>query len=176
MTAYEEELPDLGTLQLVPLDPVRHLDLVHGWVTQPRAEFWGMTGHSKELVHEIYAYVDGLETHHAYLMLLAGEPVGIFQTYRPEADPIGDHYDVRAGDFGIHLFLAPAETPKPGFTGTVAGALLRFAFAHPGTKRIVIEPDVRNERALARWRRLGFTFDTVVTTPDKTAQLAFLDG
>ena len=98
-------------------------------------------------------------------MRLSGKPVGIFQTYEPAADPIGEHYPVRDGDFGIHLFLAPAEPPVPGFTGAVAGALLRFAFAHPGTKRIVVEPDARNERALVRWQRLGFVFGDEVVTP-----------
>ncbi|GIF71255.1 GNAT family N-acetyltransferase [Asanoa siamensis] len=177
MTAYREELPGLGTFTLERLDPVRHLDVVHGWVTQPRAEFWGMTDHSPEQVREIYAFVDGLDTHHAYLMVLDDRPVGIFQTYEPAADPIGEYYPVRDGDFGIHLLLAPADPPVPGFTGAVAGALLRFAFtSRPGTERIVVEPDVRNERGLARWRRLGFVFGDVVTTEHKTAQLAFLDG
>ncbi|MEV0717478.1 GNAT family N-acetyltransferase [Asanoa sp. NPDC050611] len=176
MTAHEEELPGLGTFRLVTLDPARDIDLIYDWVTQPRARFWGMTAHSKELVQEIYEFVDSLETHHAYLMLLDDEPTGIFQTYEPAADPIGAYYPVEDGDFGIHLFLAPAEKPRPGFTGTLAGALLRFAFAHPGTRRIVVEPDARNERALKRWRRLGFTFGAVVTTEEKTAQLAFLGG
>ncbi|MEV4536400.1 GNAT family N-acetyltransferase [Asanoa sp. NPDC049518] len=173
MSAYAEDLPGFGAFELVRLDPARDRDLVHGWVSQPRARFWGMTEHSPEVVQEVYEFVDGLETHHAYLMRLAGKPIGIFQTYEPAADPIGEYYEVREGDFGIHLFLAPADPPVPGFTGAVAVALLRFAFAHPGTKRIVIEPDVRNERALLRWRRLGFVFDAVVTTPEKTAQLAF---
>jgi penicillin amidase len=171
----EEELPGLGTFRLNRLDPVADLDLVYRWVTEPRAVFWGMTAHSPELVQEIYEFLDGLETHHAYLMRLADTPIGIFQTYEPAADPIGQHYPVREGDFGIHLFLAPADPPIPGFTAAIACALLRFAFAGPGIRRILVEPDVRNERALARWHRLGFVFDNQVTTPEKTAQLAFLD-
>ena len=43
-------------------------------------------------------------------MVLAGTPVGIFQTYEPAADPIGEFYPVRDGDFGIHLFMAPARS------------------------------------------------------------------
>jgi penicillin amidase len=157
------------------LDPVADLDLVHTWVTEPRAFFWGMTSHSPDLVQEIYEFLDGLETHHAYLMRLGDTPVGIFQTYEPAADPIGEHYPVRDGDFGIHLFLAPADPPIPGFTAAIAGALLRFAFAQPGVRRIIVEPDARNERALARWHRLGFVFGAQVLTPEKTAQLAFLE-
>ncbi|MDG4823372.1 GNAT family N-acetyltransferase [Asanoa sp. WMMD1127] len=171
--AYAEELPGFGAFRLDRVDPTADLDLIHGWVTEPRARFWGMTTYSPAEVHEVYAFLDGLPTHHAYLMRLNGEPIGIFQTYEPAEDPIGAHYPVREGDFGIHLFLAPADPPRPGFTGAVAAALLRFAFAHPGVQRIVVEPDVRNERALIRWQRLGFEFGDQVTTDDKTAQLAF---
>ena len=47
---------------------------------------------------------------------VAGTAIGVFQTYEPAADPIGEHYPVREGDFGIHLFLAPADPPIAGFT------------------------------------------------------------
>ncbi|MEU8301554.1 GNAT family N-acetyltransferase [Micromonospora sp. NPDC048909] len=175
MSAYTEELPGLGRFALVPLDPTEHLDTVYVWVTQPRAEFWGMTGYTRDEVREVYEFVDGLTTHHAYLMLLDEVPAGIFQTYEPAADPIGEFYPVRDGDFGIHLFMAPAAREIPGFTGAIAGALTRFVFQEPGRRRIVVEPDARNERALRRWKRLGFTFGAVVQTPQKPAQLAFLE-
>ena len=172
---YAEDLPGLGRFTLTRLDPATDADLVHGWVTEPRAEFWGMTDHTLDDVREVYTFLDGLDTHHAYLMRLDGTPVGIFQTYEPGADPIGGYYPVRDGDFGIHLFLAPAEPPVPGFTGAVAAALVRFVFEVPDRKRIVVEPDARNVRALHRWKRLGFVFGDQVTLPHKTAQLAFLD-
>ena len=133
-----------------------------------------MTGHARYQVQEIYEFIDGLDTHHAYVMVLESTPVGIFQTYEPAADPIGEYYPVRDGDFGIHLFLAPARTRIPGFTGAVFDALRRFVFAEPSRQRIVIEPDARNEGALRRWQRLGFEFGDRVELPHKTAQLAFL--
>ena len=172
---YREDLPGLGRFTLTRLDPAADAGLVHRWVTEARAEFWGMTDHTLDDVREVYTFLDGLDTHHAYLMRLDGTPVGIFQTYEPDADPIGGYYPVREGDFGIHLFLAPADPPVPGFTGAVSGALLRFVFQVPARTRIVVEPDARNERALRRWKRLGFVFGDRVDLPHKTAQLAFLD-
>lgn len=41
-------------------------------------------------------------------------------------------------------------------------------------RRIVVEPDVRNEAALGRLRTEGFTFASEIDMPDKRAQLAFL--
>ncbi|WP_347404729.1 GNAT family N-acetyltransferase [Solwaraspora sp. WMMD1047] len=172
---FQERLADRGRFDLIPLDPDRHLDVVYRWVTEPRARFWGMTGHSREQVAEIYHFLAGLDSHHAYLMRLDGTPVGIFQTYQPAKDPVGECYPVQPGDFGIHLFVAaPAGRPAPGFTGAVAGALHRYVFADPAVRRIVIEPDVRNEVALRRWRRLGYRFGAQVELAGKRAQLAFL--
>ncbi|QSB12809.1 acetyltransferase [Natronosporangium hydrolyticum] len=174
-TVYSEKLPELGEFRLTPLDPDRHLDLVAQWVREPRARFWGMTALRPDQIREIYSFLASLDSHHAYLMRLDDQPVGIFQTYRPAADPVGEHYPVQPGDLGIHLFLAaPATAPIAGFTGALAAALTRYLFADPAVARLVVEPDVRNEPALRRWRRLGFRFGPVIDLPEKRAQLAFL--
>ena len=39
----------------------------------------------------------------------------------------------------------------------------------------MVEPDVRNERALRRLRDSGFVFSAEIDLPDKRARLAFLD-
>ncbi|MDG4819314.1 GNAT family N-acetyltransferase [Micromonospora sp. WMMD956] len=171
---YQETLPGLGELSLVEVDPQAHAELLHGWVTQPRAVYWGMGGYTVEEVREVYAFVDGLATHHAYLILLDGAPVGLFQTYRPEADPVGERYAVLPGDIGMHLLLSPGRRPPRDLTGTLGQALVRFLFRDPTRQRVVVEPDVRNELALRRLARSGFTFDDEIDMPDKRARLAFL--
>lgn len=169
-----ETLPGLGELSLVAVDPQAHAELLHGWVTQPRAVYWGMGGYTVDEVRDVYAFVDGLATHHAYLILLDGAPVGLFQTYQPEADPVGERYPVLPGDVGMHLLLAPGRRPPRDFTGTAGPALVRFLFRDPTRQRVVVEPDVRNELALRRLERSGFTFDDEIDLPDKRARLAFL--
>ncbi len=171
---YQENVPGVGTLSLVTVDPAAHAELLHGWVTQPRAVFWGMSDRSLDEVREIYQFVDGLPTHHAYLIQLDGVPVGLFQTYEPAADPVGERYPVRPGDVGLHLLLAPTGTTPPGLTTAVAPVLARFLFRDPAKDRIVVEPDVRNERARRRLERQGFILGEQIEMPDKRAQLAFL--
>ncbi len=156
------------------LDPRSDLDLVHDWVTQPRARFWGMTTYTRDEVEEVYTYLDGLSTHHAYLVHLDAVPVAIFQTYDPAHDLVGEAYDVQEGDAGCHLFVAPTDQPEPGFTGRLAGFVLGTVLADPSVQRIVVEPDVENVASCRRFERLGFTLGAVVELPDKTAQLAFL--
>ncbi|MEH0824601.1 MULTISPECIES: GNAT family N-acetyltransferase [unclassified Micromonospora] len=171
---YQQDIPGFGQLRLVVVDPAAHAELLHGWVTQPRARFWGMGAYTVDEVREVYAFIDGLTTHHAYLIMLDGVPVGLFQTYLPEADPVGERYPVQPGDIGMHLLLAPdRETPR-GLTTAVGPALARFLFRDPTRQRIVVEPDVRNHLALRRLEREGFTFDEEIEMPDKRAQLAFL--
>jgi hypothetical protein len=171
---YQEKIPGFGELSLVVLDPKRHAELVHGWVTEPRASFWGMGSYSVDDVREIYEFIDGLPTHHAYLIMLDDAPIGLFQTYQPEADPVGERYPVRPGDVGMHLLLAPGNRPPRGLTTAVGPALARYLFSDPTRQRIVVEPDVRNQRALDRLEREGFTFGDEIDMPDKRARLAFL--
>ncbi|MBH5336422.1 acetyltransferase [Streptomyces pactum] len=173
---HEETVEGFGTIRVVPVDPERDVDLIHGWVVQERAKFWGMGEADRDRVLEIYSYLDSLTTHHAYLVHRNGTPVALFQTYQPEADPVGDYYDVRPGDFGVHLLIGPADgTGERGFTGVLLAALIRFVLSDPSRKRIVLEPDARNEKAIARVIRAGFTLGPQIDLPEKRAQLAFLE-
>ncbi|MEU8261611.1 GNAT family N-acetyltransferase [Micromonospora sp. NPDC048999] len=168
---------NLGQVLIRPVDPATDTDLIHDWVTRDRARFWGMRDASRERVREIYSYLDSLTTHHAYLIHRDGRPVGLFQTYEPAADPVGECYDVQPGDFGIHLMVAPPDGgPEPGFTGAVLAAFLDFVLADPSRRRIVAEPDARNDRAIARLMRAGFVPGPQIDLPDKHAQLLFLDA
>ncbi|GLF96945.1 GNAT family N-acetyltransferase [Streptomyces yaizuensis] len=172
---HEQTVDGFGTVRLVPLDPGADAALVHGWVSEERARYWGMVGHTEEQVREIYAYVDSLTTHHAFLALRDGEPVALFQTYEPTADPVAECYEVQPGDFGVHLLIGSAGgTQESGFTGKLLQALVGFALADPATRRIVAEPDIRNEKAVARLVRAGFELGPEIEKPEKRARLAFL--
>ncbi|MER7048515.1 GNAT family N-acetyltransferase [Streptomyces jumonjinensis] len=174
---HEQRVDGFGAVRIVPLDPAADADLVFGWVTGERARYWGMADHTREQVREVYEYVDSLTTHHAFLAYRDGEPVALFQTYDPAADPVGECYEVLPGDFGVHLLIAPAPDgsgEQQGFTGALLIALIGYAFADPEVRRIVVEPDARNEKAIARLLRAGFVPGPEIDKPEKRALLAFL--
>lgn len=175
MIVFSENLPGLGELVMIPLDPAAHAPLVHSWVVKDRNRFWGMTGHSVEKVQEIYTFVDSLDSHHAYLLRIDDHAIGIFQTYQPELDPVGECYDVQPGDVGVHLLLDAGDADLPHVTSAVFPALFRHLVADPTLTRIIAEPDIRNDRMITRLRRLGFTMGPIIDLGDKQAQLAFLD-
>ncbi|TFV48193.1 GNAT family N-acetyltransferase [Blastococcus sp. TF02A-35] len=165
---------DGRTLGVRLLDLDRDAPLVHSWVREERARFWGMTDHTEEQVREIYGFVDSLSTHHAYLLSLDGVPVALLQTYEPAEDPVAEAYPAQPGDLGIHLLLAPASSHEPGFTPRLIGALGPVLLGNPDVQRIVVEPDAGNERALGLLARLGCELGPEIDLPEKRAQLAFL--
>ncbi|MGW6731969.1 GNAT family N-acetyltransferase [Streptomyces sp. NPDC055013] len=183
---HEQAVEGFGTVRVLRLDPKADAEVVHGWVSQERAAFWGMNGLTLDQVAGIYAHMDTLDTHHAFLVVRDTEPVALLQTYDPEADRVSECYDVRPGDIGIHLLLAPAgpEGGQPGWTAVLLSVMTSYVFGVLGRQRVVVDPDVRNEKAIARFLRQGFTAGPAVVLPEvdlpdvyipeKKAQLAFL--
>ncbi|WP_327718007.1 acetyltransferase [Streptomyces sp. NBC_00490] len=183
---HEQEVDGFGTVRVRTLDPKADAEVVHGWVSEERAAFWGMNGLTQDQVADIYAHMDTLDTHHAYLLEKDGEPVGLLQTYEPEADRVSECYPVEPGDIGVHLLLAPAgaDGGRPGWSSALLGAVASYVLLGLDRKRVVVDPDVRNERAIARFLRQGFVAGERVVLPEidlpdvylpeKHAQLAFL--
>ncbi|MER6146590.1 GNAT family N-acetyltransferase [Streptomyces hirsutus] len=185
--AVHEDVADgFGSVRVLPLDPAADAAVLHRWVSGERALFWGMNGLTEQQVAEIYAHMDMLDTHHAYLLVKDGEPAALLQTYEPEADRVGDCYPVEPGDIGVHLLVAPAgpEGVRSGWTGALLDVMVGFVLLGPDRRRVVVDPDVANEKAVARFLRQGFTAGPEVVLPEidlpdvylpeKKARLAFL--
>ncbi|MFD7404493.1 GNAT family N-acetyltransferase [Streptomyces sp. NPDC059866] len=184
---HEQAVDGFGTVRILPLDAKGDAEVIHGWVSEERAAFWGMNGLTPDQVADIYAHMDTLDTHHAHLVVRDGAPVALLQTYEPGADRVGEAYQVRPGDIGIHLLLAPTGPggAHPGWTALLVSAITSYVLLTLDRQRIVVDPDVRNDRAIARFVRQGFEAGPKVVLPEidlpdvylpeKQAQLAFLD-
>ncbi len=159
---------------LRPVRPDEDADLLHSWVSQERAAYWGMTDKDRDEVAWIYGYIDEQPHLAAYLAEVDGIPLALFQTYDPFVDDIGEFYDRLPGDVGVHLFLAD-HPARAGRTDELMAALVDFVAGLPGARRLVAEPDVRNAASVALLARVGFRLGPVVELPAKTAQFAFLD-
>ncbi|KAB1980259.1 GNAT family N-acetyltransferase [Streptomyces triticiradicis] len=186
-TALHEQLVEgYGTVRVLPLDAGLDAPVVHGWVNADRAAFWGMRDLTVDQVASTYAHMETLDTHHAHLLVKDGEPVALLQTYEPTADRVGECYPVEPGDIGVHLLLAPVGPGggRPGWTTALLSAVASYVLLGLDRDRVVVDPDVRNEKAIARFHRQGFTPGPVVVLPEvdlpdvylpeKRAQLAFL--
>jgi hypothetical protein len=183
---HEQTVEGFGDVGLRPVAPEDDAATVHAWVSQERAAFWGMNGLTRDQVAEIYAHLNTLDTHHAFLAELDGVPVALLQTYEPGADRVGEVYPVEAGDIGVHLLIAPADEQgaKRGWSAALMGVFASYVLLGLDRRRVVVDPDVRNTKAVARFLRQGFDAGPVVTLPEvdlpdvylpeKRAQLAFL--
>ncbi|MFG3004166.1 GNAT family N-acetyltransferase [Streptomyces calvus] len=183
---HEQQVDGFGRVRVLPLDVTADVPVLHRWVSEERAVFWGMNGLTEQQVAEIYAHMDTLDTHHAHLVVKDGVPVALLQTYEPAADRVGECYPVQPGDIGVHLLLAPVEgdAARPGWTAGLLAALTSFLLLGLDRRRIVVDPDVANAKAIARFLKQGFTAGPEVVLPEvdlpevhipeKKSQLAFL--
>ncbi|MFB7465876.1 GNAT family N-acetyltransferase [Streptomyces sp. NPDC056224] len=163
----------LGTFSLRPLDPFADAELLHGWVTHPKASFWMMQDASLPDVEREYMRIAAAEHHQAFIGLHEGRPAFLMETYDPAELELVGLYDARPGDVGMHFLVAPADTPVSGFTRAVITTVMASLFDDPANLRVVVEPDVRNTAVHALNEAVGFVPEREVVKPEKTALLSF---
>ncbi|WP_028656568.1 GNAT family N-acetyltransferase [Nocardioides sp. J54] len=163
----------LARTTIEPLDVDRDAALLHAWVTHPRSAFWMMQDASLDEVRAEYAAIAANPHHHAFLGRVDGRPVFLAETYDPRHAPgMADLPELEDGDLGMHVLVAPPEEPVPGLTTAVFDAVMSFCFADPAVRRVVVEPDVRNQPIRAKNLAAGFTELREVALPGKTAMLS----
>lgn len=162
----------LLTLTDRPVDPDADAELLHRWVTDPKAVFWMMQDADVAAVRAAYAEIDASPHHRADLGLHDGTPAFLFERYDPGHDPVGAHLDLRPGDLGMHLLTAPTTAPVRGFTRAVMRHVVAACFADPTVRRVVVEPDVANAAVRRLNVEVGFTELRAVDLPGKQALLS----
>lgn len=149
------------------------IPMLHDWFTRDYASFWLMQDKSEEEVQGIYQTL--MESGHAtaYIGSYHDKPAFLIECYDPRHDRVGQHYAVRAGDLGMHLFMGPAKERIAGFSLAAFKALMRFMFINLAAQRIVVEPDVKNHKIHALNQAVGFVCSGTVIFAEKLASLAF---
>ncbi|MGW6734848.1 GNAT family N-acetyltransferase [Streptomyces sp. NPDC055013] len=163
----------IGTFTVRALDPLKDAELLHGWVTDPKAAFWMMQDAKLQDVEREYMRIAAHEHHHAYLGLHDGEPAFLMESYDPRYVELVGLYDPEPGDVGMHFLVAPTDRPISGFTRAVITAVMEELFADPRTRRVVVEPDVGNKAVHALNEAVGFVPEREIDKPEKRALLSF---
>ncbi|MFD9111162.1 GNAT family N-acetyltransferase [Streptomyces bottropensis] len=156
-----------------PLDPPHDAELLHRWVTHPKAAYWMMQDARLEDVERTYLEVAADPHQQALLGLLDGEPVFLMERYDPAHRELVGLYEPEPGDVGMHFLVPPTDTPVHGFTRAVITAVMAHLFADPATRRVVVEPDVSNKAVHALNEVVGFVADREIDKPEKRALLSF---
>jgi RimJ/RimL family protein N-acetyltransferase len=152
---------------LVGVDPRRDAAAVHAWLADPHASFWGM-GHLTE--DEVVEYLADVVTHahqDAWLGLVDGRAAFFAETYDPAHVLLAGIHDAAEGDLGMHILIAPpVGHPQHGLTDAVFAAVMQWCFSSLGAQRVVVEPDIRNDRIALKNARAGFRVLREVDVPD----------
>ncbi|MFI7078480.1 GNAT family N-acetyltransferase [Micromonospora sp. NPDC049903] len=164
--------PGLGEFALRTLDVAADAPLLHRWVTHPKAAFWMMQDADVERVATEYGAIAAHPHHDAYLGLWRGEPAFLAERYDPARVELVGLYDAQTGDVGMHFLCAPTDTPAHGFTTAVITTVMAWLFTDPATRRVVVEPDVRNTAVHALNAAVGFEVVGPIAKPEKTALLS----
>ncbi|UUW90676.1 GNAT family N-acetyltransferase [Pimelobacter simplex] len=160
-------------ITIEPVDVERDLDLLHAWVTHPRSVYWMMQGASRDDVREEYDGIAANAHHHAWLGRVDGRPAFLAETYDPAFSPLAGLPEIADGDLGMHVLVAPpVGQPEPGFTTRVFTAVVAHCFADPAVRRVVVEPDVRNDAIRAKNIAAGFVELREVALEAKTSMLS----
>jgi RimJ/RimL family protein N-acetyltransferase len=169
---FRREVPRIGELALRPLILATDIRHVHDWVTREYAVYWQMAGFSLAQVESAYRIIEQDEHANAFLGLHDGAPAFLVESYDALHHAIAAHYPALAGDRGMHVLVGPPQRRIAGFTWQVFRTLMDFLFDDPAVRRVVVEPDARNEKIHALNRRAGFQYQGIVALPTKRAHLA----
>ena len=162
----------LGRFELRLVVPAEDALLLHAWVTDPKARFWLMQDADVATVEYEYAQITDSGHHEAYLGFHEAKPTFLVEKYDPARSELASHYQVDVGDVGMHFLTAPTDAPVHGFTRVVLVTVMEFLFADPATRRVVVEPDVRNTAVHRLNAAVGFRIEHEVTLAAKTAYLS----
>ncbi|MEU3028214.1 GNAT family N-acetyltransferase [Streptomyces incarnatus] len=161
------------TFTFRPVDPLKDAELLHSWITHPKAAFWMMQDARLEDIERAYMEIAADEHQHALLGLRNGVPAFLLERYDPAHRELVGLYEPRPGDVGMHFLTPATDTPEHGFTKAVITAVMAHLFEDPAVERVVVEPDVRNKAVHALNAAVGFVAEREIQKPEKEALLSF---
>ncbi|TWI54111.1 GNAT family N-acetyltransferase [Halalkalibacter nanhaiisediminis] len=110
-----------------------------------------------------------------YIGHVNGEPMSYWESYWAKDNIVANYYDVEDKDQGIHLLFGPKKFLGKGLALPLLRGMTAFLFQHEGTRKIVAEPDIRNEKMIHIFQKCGFEPEKEIDLPDKRALLMFCE-
>ncbi|MDX3454607.1 GNAT family N-acetyltransferase [Streptomyces sp. ME02-8801-2C] len=163
----------VGRLAVRPLDPLQDAELLHSWLTHPKAAYWMMQDARLEDIERAYMEIAADEHQQAFLGLHDGVPAFLMERYDPVHRELVGLYEPEPGDVGMHFLVPATDTPVSGFTRAVITTVMTHLFEDPRTARVVVEPDIGNKAVHALNEAVGFVPEREIQKPEKKALLSF---
>jgi RimJ/RimL family protein N-acetyltransferase len=173
MPVYAKVIPGLGTMEIRRMNMGQDIPVIYDWVKMEYAKYWGMNHKTIEEVRTEYEGIIASPHANAYMGMFNDKDAFLCECYNPEEDAVGKHYEVLPGDAGMHVLVGPPEKHIHQFTWYVFMTIMDFMFSDSQVNRVVVEPDINNEKIHDLNKRAGFEYHKTITLPHKTAGLAF---
>ncbi|GGD04711.1 rhizobactin siderophore biosynthesis protein RhbD [Thalassobacillus devorans] len=118
---------------------------------------------------------DALDDRHQTLYIgeIDGHPMSYWEAYWVKEDVVEKCYEAEPFDQGIHLLIGDPQYLGRGYALPLLRAMVGFQFKRPETKKVVAEPDIRNEKMIHVFEKCGFEAVHPIELPDKTGLLMF---
>lgn len=133
------------------------------WAEEPEVKnTWFIDGY--ETTDYIHAKIKGNGYDYPFIILLNQKPIGyivysdlyLYKTLSPQ--PKGNFTDEPEGTFCIDLFIGTPEYRDKGLGTKIVEAFSKMLFEETQVKRILIDPDASNKRAIRCYEKAGFKF------------------
>jgi aminoglycoside 6'-N-acetyltransferase len=141
----------------IPVTEV-HRPLLRSWLSQPHTqEWWGDVDEEIELIY------DDKGEHDPFIACVNDEPIAYIQVWRPSKHPdLPWQHKMTSTTRGIDITIGDDRNLGRGFGSMIVKAFAAKLFSE-GATRLIIDPDISNERAAAAYIKAGFTpYDTYV--------------
>ena len=133
------------------------LPLLAAWLARPHvAEWWDDI---EDKVAEIRKAMTDPSTQ-PFIVELDGRPIGYIQCYDPHLEEGHPYRDQPKGTLGIDQLIGEPELVGIGHGARLIAAFVEDLFRQ-GARRVIIDPDPANARAVRAYEKAGFTaFDS----------------
>jgi len=163
---------EIGTLFIYPINLPEDAFTIHHWVNLSYAKFWGMEKSKLNQVFDAYQKIIDDKHHNAYMGVLNDKPIFLCESYAALHDDIANFYDAKETDLGMHILVGPAKKRVPNFTWNIFSFVMEFFFDYLQAERVVVEPDVNNDKIHVLNKKAGFNYLKVVQLSNKKAHIA----
>lgn len=163
--------PDIGFERLAEA----HLTLLHGWLQAPHVRaFWDDGERTLEQVRA--HYFEDREVK-AFVFTLDSQPAGYIQAYSvPPGAEFGAWRAATGETWGIDLYIGAAHLLGRGQARSIILAFVeRLQTRHPRLRRVLIDPETHNARAIHVYGKAGFSPLDQIQHGGKQLQIMALD-
>ena len=136
----------------------KDIELFKNWLYRPHVALW--YEHPLSWISEVEARHTGFSFIHHYIAENNEEPIGFCQYYEYAYSHENWHGDIKIeGTYSVDYMIGEEKVLGKGFGKQIVKALINEIKMIPEAKRIIVQPDSKNNASCCTLLSCGFIFD-----------------